>query len=439
VHEIRVEKLIQSRQIRARSHFWFQRQERDEFCCNRLRDGGEQIFTERNFEIATSHNISLTSSKIANVANKSLTVQNQTGGTRSDIKGSISNEELANAGGTVFFQRDPKMAKLVATDSADPNRDDLQEVQREEFLSSTPLTVVVDGSATMTNWTEKVADVLKNIRFKNANIIWASDVPQVVLAKADTTSSQWSAAIDRLRDSSCLGGQDNGEALAIALKSVEAENNANVVWIHGPQPVNFWKSKMSLLSQSEKHNKTRLFEYQVVPGPNEVVKSLDQSSVVTQVPHLSSLIDDLQQLFNRLSGQTASFAIDRSYIQHGSSKLPIATNSAAISQLTARDQVFANLSVPAKLHAYEELAQSHNLVTPLTSAVVLEHDADYEAYGVKKKSNSAAAQKNKTGLNAFAGGFIPTKPEPPMVLLVFCVLLMVSMTLMVKRRKNLLA
>lgn len=397
------------------------------------------IFTERNFEIATSHHISLTSLKIANVANKALSVKIQPGGTLSNIEGAVSNEELASAAGTIYFQRNPDIVSLVAVDFADPKHDSVQQIQRETFSSGTPLTVVVDGSSTMASWTDKVADVLQNIRFKNANIIWASDVPKVVLAKADTTSLRWSAALARLRDSSCLGGQDNGEALSLALNNIDSDRSANIVWIHGPQPVDFHKSHSLLSPLQEQNNKIRLFEYQVVPGPNEVVKSLDQSSAMIQVPHLSSVTDDLQQLFKRLSGQTASFAIIRSFIDHDSSKFSVAAHSAELSQLAASDQVFAHLSATRNLNAYEELAEFHNLVTPLTSAVVLEHDADYEAYGVKTKSKSSSTKSSKIGLAALAGNLIPTKPEPPMVLLVFCALFILGMTLMLKRRKKLLA
>jgi hypothetical protein len=394
------------------------------------------IFTERNFEVATKHQILLTSSRMATVANKAITVRNQSDKGRTDIEGTISNDELADAAGTIYFQRDPNIPSVVAEDSADPKYDVLQQIQREDFFSSTPLIAVVDGSSTMGDWTGKVSDVLKNIHFKDATIIWASDVPQVVVAKTDTNSPQWSAAIERLRDSSCLGGQDNAEALALALKQADSGHGANVVWIHGPQPVEFFKTHLSLSQLSEKQNRIRLFEYQIMPGPNEVVKSLDQSNALVQVPHLSSLSGDLQELFNRLSGQVASFSISRNYIKHGSLQLPIATHSSEITQLAARDQVFAHLAAPSDHQAFEKLAESYNLVTPLTSAIVLEHDADYDAYGVKRQS---APARSKAAVTQFAAGLIPIKPEPPMFMLVVCALFAVAMMFFLKRRRNLFA
>jgi len=394
------------------------------------------IFTERNFEVATKHQILLTSSRMATVASKAITVRGQSDKGRTDIEGTISNDELADAAGTIYFQRDPNIATVVAEDSADPKYDVLQQIQREDFFSSTPLIAVIDGSSTMGDWNGKVSDVLKNIRFKDATIIWASDVPQVVVAKTDTTSPQWSAAIERLRDSSCLGGQDNAEALALALKQADSGQGANVVWIHGPQPVEFFKTHLSLSQLSEKQNRIRLFEYQIVPGPNEVVKSLDQSNALIQVPHLSSLSDDLQGLFNRLSGQVASFSISRNYIKHDSLQVPVATHPSEITQLAARDQVFAHLAVLSDHQAFEKLAESYNLVTPLTSAVVLEHDADYDTYGMKRSLPAKAKVASTGGLNQFAAGLIPTKPEPPMFMLLVSALLMVAMMSFLKRRKN---
>ena len=49
-----------------------------------------------------------------------------------------------------------------------------------------------------------------------------------------------------LRSASFVGGQDNAPALAEALQVLEAEPNATLLWVHGPQPVSFRGSAAGL-------------------------------------------------------------------------------------------------------------------------------------------------------------------------------------------------
>ena len=53
------------------------------------------------------------------------------------------------------------------------------------------------------------------------------------------SKEQKQAAIRLLRAHDFVGGQDNGPAIADALVALEAESEAALLWVHGPQPVSF--------------------------------------------------------------------------------------------------------------------------------------------------------------------------------------------------------
>ena len=86
------------------------------------------------------------------------------------------------------------------------------------------------------------------------------------------------------------------------------------------------------------------------------------------------------------------------------------------------------------------MAQKAHIVTPLTSALVLEHKADYTRYNVKQYVERKANVANAAPTNSFSGGManfgnpIPTKPEPPMWLLVLCAMMIMAGLTWIKRK-----
>ena len=401
------------------------------------------MFSERNFNVGCDHQISLTSITPASSTHNRLSVQRQ--GSIERIAGTLSNASLANGEGTLIFQRNPSITSLIAPNAADPKHDTLQRIQSYRLSSDTPLIIVVDGSSTMADSTSEVCDALDKVRCKNATIIWASDKPLTIISHIDTSSVSWKKAVSKIRDSSCLGGQNNADALSLAITESGSMADRNIVWMHGPQPVKFSGDNLLTLLRNPA-GKVRLYEYQVVPGPNEVIKSLDQVSALVQVPRLGTSTEDLDALFARLAGQMDSLFVNRQSVDHLSISCPIAKHCEELSQLYVSDLVLANLSNKEDRLTYGTLAEQHGLVTPLTSALVLELKSNYAAYGVTKHTQAdtttglakgAPAHASKfDGLNQLAGGLIPTKPEPPMSLIMACVLLLAATFFWITRRRR---
>jgi hypothetical protein len=399
------------------------------------------LFTERNFGVSAEHEVALKSRTPLLPATRLRQQHQSRSQVSSDqtqilVDGTISNAELNNGNGALLFLRDPSITELVAPDLDDKAQNVEQRIVSRTLSPETPAVIVVDGSSAMAGEMSGICDVLREVRLKDASILWASDRPLIVASHVSTDSLAWSRALDRLRDSSCLGGQNNAEALSHAITDFGKQSDLNIIWLHAGQPVKF--SGDSLLKLIEgTHHRLNLYEYQVAPGPNEVIKSLDQTTALIQIPRLSTVSQDLSSLFDRLSGKAITYDIERSFVAPSNTPAPLAKHASEVAQLYVSNLVFSNVSNRAERRKYGALAESHRLVTPLTSALVLENEANYDRYGVQKyaKSNHSTGGNKMAALGPMTN-FIPAKPEPPMSLIMVCALFVMGIFFGIMRRRN---
>ncbi|HEY9684240.1 MAG TPA: hypothetical protein V6C86_21860 [Oculatellaceae cyanobacterium] len=388
------------------------------------------VFAERNFEIGGDHQVLLHAfAPIIKINAPSL--ESSSDNLKSNtpiIRGKLKNSELANGRGTILFERDSSFDRIYAQDNLaeGSKKNVIQNIDAVPHSADTPLVIVVDGSDSMSKWTSSLCDNLDKISFKNVSLIWASDEPLTIIKNANSNSNEWHTAIKRLRDSSCIGGQNNAQALIDGVHSL-SESQGNVVWLHAPQPVGFaGNTLVPILRHS--NGKIKLYEYQMESGPNEVVKSLDSSNALEQVPKTGTAAEDLSLLFNQLSGQQATYKIQREFVDKPIPAGMQSRHPAEIAQLAVGQLVLKNLLNTGMRNYYGSLAEDHNVVTPLTSALVLQHQSDYEKYQVQKhaKKHSAAETSSDTHtsnakapqVNNPLQALIPSKPEPPQSLLI---------------------
>ena len=374
------------------------------------------VFTERNFGVTASH-----------VVNLNVT----TSGVSQTIRKELSDKSIHLAEGTISLHRDPNFLKVRATVPYFSQGTELiEELKATTFDKKVPLKIVIDGSACMAPSIDSVCKSLSDIDFPDATLVWASDTPQSLVSHVSTKSQEWRESVEKLRDAGCVGGQDNARALLMAVKNETTGNNdANIAWIHGPQPAKLSGDKLVPALAS---SKSKLFEYQISAAPNELIRTLDHSPNLIQVPILNNTEADLKELFARLSGSQPYMAMQGSIETADAAQAPVSKHPDELAQ------VFVNQMILNKLGTASEqelgvMAQNASIVTPLTSALVLETQQAYDKYDVKQYGkNQANASKNGTNQSnlakalPFAGGLIPTNPEPPMGLLVASAMLILA-------------
>ncbi len=180
------------------------------------------------------------------------------------------------------------------------------------------------------------------------------------------------------------GGHDNAPALVRAWELAAATKSGVIVWIHGPQPVT---SEMveDLRQRFERSaSPPRLYDVEVRLGPDRILEKLDGFKSVESVLRSGDLGDDLGRLFGDWNGSGVRLGLVRecSASEPGSGRPPGKETSFHLARLWAATEV-ARLCATRQVQEATELASVHQLVTPVSGAVVLETQSQYDRAGLK--------------------------------------------------------
>jgi hypothetical protein len=195
-----------------------------------------------------------------------------------------------------------------------------------------------------------------------------------------------------------VGGQDNAPSLSEALLALEAEPHGLLLWVHGPRPVSL-RGSAARLEQAT----TRLTRYpdvvlySVEPGPNQLLPDTPWAWGARSLPQTGAVDADIGGFFTRTWDKAARPAMQRSEVQ-AAAAAGLVTGSEHIARLWARDRVMALMhdNASANRIAATELAARYRLVTPVSGAVVLETQRQYD----------------ESRLTPAGQATVPTIPEP---------------------------
>ncbi|MBX9722225.1 MAG: hypothetical protein K2X81_12570, partial [Candidatus Obscuribacterales bacterium] len=255
------------------------------------------FISERNFGMDGKSTVNL--SVLEKNSSDVSVIKNTNVGSKAN---SFSNAELFDGNGATVFSRNAGKTTFISEDIYDLSKQVVQSLTKTRIAKSKPVIVVLDGSDSMAEISKSICDELQNIKFSDATLIWASDKPVLLSKHIDTGSLEWKQDIGRIRDSACVGGQDNAAAILLALHNV-GEAGANVVWIHGPQSIKLGQIDLRKIWPIDNPGGVELFDYQATLGPNELCRSLDSATWIKPVGHGDGVKGDLRKVFSELSGQ----------------------------------------------------------------------------------------------------------------------------------------
>lgn len=363
-------------------------------------DGGRSLvlpaIVERNFAVPPQlrHNLWVEgdtplASSGANVSRASLAG----GATR--LRGLIADEELAARRLRILapaISAPSVRAVSVPRSPAGPAVGIVQKIERAHAPPPAALTILVDGSAGNAAAGAALRSAVGRIpKGLPVSLIVASAEPLAV-PLASWSPEQQARFEDALAATDFEGGQDNVAALALALEQVP--DGAALLWVHGPQPIAFHSSLGALKQAIERHGALpRLVRYQAVPGPAFTIEGarwFDGAEEPVPGPDPSR---DLAELIDSLAGAGPLWRIVRA---EAPAPVDEARGSAHVARLWAADRVAAAPADGAGRTGAIALARRFNIVTPLSGAVVLETDRQYE----------------ENGLQVPAAAEVPTVPEP---------------------------
>jgi hypothetical protein len=343
---------------------------------------------DRNFSFAldTSHSVWI-ESKLPLTASAPGIGSSRVDGRLFRISGAVSDRGLSRPRATITVDRNPNAGRLAA-------RIGEGEFVVQEVTRGTPATaslmLVIDGSGRLAETGAKLIEALDAIPpgTKVGAIIAAEPMQRIALAPWSDLQKRNVARL--LRSTSFIGGQDNAPALAEALQMVETEPHATLLWVHGPQPISFRDGTARLEQAVARLSRLPdVVLYSVEPGPNELLPDAPWGWTARSLPRTGSPDADLSNYFAR----TLSIRRQQAQAPEGLTK-----GSEHIARLWASDRVLELMRADptGNRAAAVALATQYRLVTPVSGAVVLETQQQYD----------------ESRLTPVSQATVPTVPEP---------------------------
>jgi hypothetical protein len=274
------------------------------------------------------------------------------------------------------------------------------------------LVVVVDGSAAVESHKIEIANQL-------AKIPSAMPTSLVVASDEFKDGMQFDSkekAIEAMRKMDFKGGQENlGSVIKASELAGETEGGA-VLWIHGPQPA-LDKELYIIAPYLVKPNFYELSIEDSVTDVNEFFKNHQEIGPFTAVARNSSFEKDLGRFLSRWQADGVDYTLKyaRSYEKPAVVDQSIYVQD-EISRLYTAQRV-RELVAQGKRWEAGNLAVSYQIVTPVTSAVVLENAADYARFGLSEApatdgSDSVLAKTQAPERGHSGGGFRQFEEQP---------------------------
>jgi len=282
----------------------------------------------------------------------------------------------------------------------------LQTIAQVKGTAPGRVVLVVDGSAGMRGSIPAIAGALTAFPRdgKFAVLVAGDSVYELIPPRAATLDARAHAA-RQLRQYRCIGGTDNVPALAKAWDLASAEPGGAILWIHGPQPLLL--ASVSELQQrwERRPDGPRLYALEAVAGDNAPLRELDRLYAVRNVARLGTLDTDIRRILLSWNEQRHPVAVRKrisaaDWRNRAGSK---EKTSKHLARLWARDQAMAFYAQhdPKQTEMAIATAMRYQIVTPVTGAVVLETQQQYQ----------------DAGLEPVSAGTVPTIPEPEFWLL----------------------
>jgi hypothetical protein len=276
----------------------------------------------------------------------------------------------------------------IADDPSDPQFVIRQTVVEAKITRPRKVVWVIDGSREMReHWTQLVAVTAQADRAPDA--AWFAGDTLARWEPKDGPLSAWLAA------QSPRGGADNVPALEAAWDSVSAEEGGAIVWLHGPQPVEL-SSIEPLLQRAERSaHRPQLIDLALTPGPNRLAEKLD---VLTWQRALDGTTPAarLARLLDGWAGRATTYTVQRQRLPRTDLLAPAEPTNRHVARLWGREEIERLRTTPASLDTAIQLALQLQLVTPVSGAVVLERQEQYDRHGLKPVDAAT----------------VPTVPEP---------------------------
>ncbi len=319
------------------------------------------------------------------------------------LRGRVTTEQLGNGIGLAALST-PPLPLLDVLDARAPGEGagihQVLDTQRRPPVDE--LAIVIDASRRMKPYMEELADrVADGIPDRTTLSIWiAEDAPRLLFGPARLGSPQDRDALRRaIRAQRPAGGCDNLPALSAAWDQAAQSTNSAVLWLHATQPLALSATESMAQRLRRRRRGPPIMDLQLGAGPNRVKEALHSNSSWRSVPCLRGGVEDLSAILTDLAN-----GHDRHrYLRKRTAGPPVPPESDAtfpsgtdlhVARLWAFNEILRlhRAGSDAQHAQAMELATTYQLVTPISGAVVLENQQQYEEAGLNPVDPSSVPE-----------------------------------------------
>lgn len=318
---------------------------------------------------------------------------------RGTFKASVLDKPMA-----VKVERPAASTECRAKDTRNPEPRIIRQIIKEtRALTPQRVVMVIDGSRRMGDNRNALAAIVsalpKGLEF---GILLASDEVKELAPIQPVTAEALDQFVERVNTTTFSYGCDNVRALSRAWDMVGSVTNSAILWLHAAQPVDLGGLEPLRQKWERRPGNPALLCAQFGTGPNVVVQGLDKISAVRSIMRSGDTAADVRHLLELWSGTAKTFQMER-IVEKITELTAEPSASFHVVRLWAQDEI-QRLSASSRDEDRAralQLARLYQLITPVSGAVVLETQQQYQEAGLEPVSSQS----------------VPTIPEPEIWLL----------------------
>jgi hypothetical protein len=373
------------------------------------------FFIERNFDISErlEHGLWVESRNKLSTRHPGLTTA-QGSHNAFSVRGTVKGHELDEPV-AIGVERDATITETWTSDTRGGDAAIVRQVLGEKPAPAPRrVAVVVDGSRRMAPFADQIADALRAIPPGIEFAVWlASDDVVELAGMAPADNRSLLRATEAVRQARYVGGCDNAPAMAKAWDFAAASTNGAILWLHATQPVDLSGVEPLRQRWERRPGDPLLLSAQFGGGPDLIVQRLDDLHCVRRISRSDSPAADLKRAVALWSGTSTIPYYERSRTSETAQPVD-KEGSFHIARLWAHEEIkrLASSRNAADRDQALKLAETYQLVTTVSGAVVLETQQQY----------------TDAGLQPVNADSVPTVPEPEtwMLIIVAALLLLVA-------------
>ncbi|RTL44566.1 MAG: hypothetical protein EKK48_04770 [Candidatus Melainabacteria bacterium] len=269
------------------------------------------------------------------------------------------------------------------------------------------MAIVIDASGAAASSRNQLKKALSSIPKRISARVFLAD------HRDDVESLSLDQAISRLDSVEYGGGVDDARALVAAKRFIGRDLHSSIVWIHGAQPV-FYPADTELLQQLlvAGDHRLNIYDYKLDDQENQAKTELVSwsraaSPEFRSIEQGSSVAEDLTSFFNNVASNGSGYEVVREKLPNKHNSLtnyefPVASR---LSTIWAADEA-RRCAELGQVDTAVTLGTVYRVVTPVTGAVVMELQSDYEYQGLERNFYSVVGA-NTHAVKDSAGGAPP--------------------------------